>query len=139
MHKVHAKEFTADDFSFDIPTEELDDFLSPNDVNKIVERMVNTCEALRQQYNLYTKKAKSIDYTESERKHFKRVAKKYWRLLIQYMPISYNQKRTVMMNYEVLANIYKSRRHHKLDEWHVLCDWIEKLPYAELITGESDG
>ena len=64
-------------------------------------------------------------------------AKDIWWQMIQLLPSSYNQKRTVMLNYEVLANIYKSRRHHKLDEWHVLCDWIEKLPYAELITGEA--
>ena len=57
--------------------------------------------------------------------------------MIQVLPSSYNQKRTVMLNYEVLANIYKSRRNHKLDEWHTLCDWIENLPYAELITGEK--
>ena len=55
--------------------------------------------------------------------------------MIQLLPTSYNQKRTIMMSYEVLANIYKSRRHHKLDEWHTLCDWIEGLPYSEMITG----
>lgn len=54
------------------------------------------------------------------------------------IPSSYNQKRTVMLNYEVLANIYKSRRHHKLDEWYTLCDWIESLPYSELITGKEE-
>ena len=57
--------------------------------------------------------------------------------MIQLLPSSYNQKRTVMLNYEVLANIYKSRRNHKLDEWHTFCDWIEELPYSELITGET--
>ena len=60
-----------------------------------------------------------------------------WWQMIQVLPTSYNQKRTVMLNYEVLANIYKSRRNHKLDEWHTLCDWIEKLPYSELITGKE--
>lgn len=60
-----------------------------------------------------------------------------WRQLIQLLPSSYNQKRTVMLNYEVLANIYKSRRNHKLDEWHTFCDWIESLPYSELIIGEK--
>ena len=63
--------------------------------------------------------------------------KTYWWQLIQLLPSSYNQKRTVMLNYEVLANIYKSRRNHKLDEWRTFCDWIESLPYAELITGEK--
>lgn len=57
--------------------------------------------------------------------------------MIQLLPSSYNQRRTVMLNYEVLANIHKSRRNHKLDEWHTLCDWIEKLPYGELITGKD--
>ena len=61
--------------------------------------------------------------------------KKYWHQMIQLLPSSYNQKRTVMLNYEVLVNIYKWRRDHKLDEWHTFCDWIETLPYSELITG----
>lgn len=63
--------------------------------------------------------------------------KENWWQLIQLLPSSYNQKRTVMLNYEVLANIYKSRRHHKLDEWRTLCDRIESLPYSELITGTA--
>lgn len=63
--------------------------------------------------------------------------KRYWWQMIQLLPSSYNQRRTVMLNYEVLANIYKSRRNHKLDEWHTFCDWIEELPYSELITGPS--
>lgn len=62
----------------------------------------------------------------------------YWWQMIQLLPSSYNQKRTVMLNYEVLANIYKSRKSHKLDEWLVFCDWIRRLPYAELITGVYD-
>ena len=64
-------------------------------------------------------------------------AKDIWWQMIQLLPSSYNQKRTVMLNYEVLANIYKSRRHHKLDEWHTLCDRIEDLPYSKLITGTA--
>lgn len=64
--------------------------------------------------------------------------KKYWWQMIQLLPSSYNQRRTVMLNYEVLANMYKSRKNHKLDEWHVFCDWIMGLPYSELITGEFD-
>ena len=62
--------------------------------------------------------------------------KKYWWQMIQLLPSSYNQKRTVMLNYEVLAGIYQSRKNHKLDEWHAFCDWIKTLPYSELITGE---
>ena len=64
--------------------------------------------------------------------------KKYFWQMIQLLPSSYNQKRTLMLSYEVLANIYKSRRNHKLDEWHTLCDWIEGLPYSEIITGGAD-
>lgn len=64
-------------------------------------------------------------------------AKDIWWQMIQLLPSSYNQKRTVILNYEVLANIYKSRRHHKLDEWHTLCDRIESLPYSALITGTA--
>ncbi len=64
-------------------------------------------------------------------------AKKYWWQMIQLLPSSYNQKRTVMMNYEVLANIYKSRKNHKLDEWRDFCEWIKTLPYSEIIIGEK--
>lgn len=58
--------------------------------------------------------------------------------MIQRLPSSYNQKRTIMLSYEVLANIYHSRKNHKLDEWHEFCDWIKTLPYSELITGEEE-
>lgn len=64
-------------------------------------------------------------------------AKKYWWQMIQLLPSSYNQKRTVMLNYEVLAGIYISRKDHKLDEWKEFCKWIESLPYSELITGKE--
>lgn len=60
--------------------------------------------------------------------------KEYWWQIIQLLPSSYNQRRTLMLNYEVLANIYKSRRGHKLDEWKTFCEWIDTLPYSELIT-----
>ena len=59
--------------------------------------------------------------------------------MIQLLPTSYNQKRTVMLNYEVLHNIYFSRKDHKLNEWHTFCDWIEELPYSEIIIGEKEG
>lgn len=90
----------------------IDDGLLFHFVDTIVE-----CERLRSEY------VKTGD-------------KKYWRALIQLLPESYNQRRTVMLNYEVLANMYKSRRNHKLDEWVDFCKWMEMLPYAELITGE---
>ena len=62
--------------------------------------------------------------------------KKYWWQMIQLLPSSYNQRRTIMLNYEVLANIYPMRKHHKLDEWRAFCEWIEDLPYPQIITGE---
>lgn len=118
MHKIHAKEFTLEDFScehlFDTPESEFNDSM---DVLKEVVDILN----------LY-------------RGHFVKnpYRKDYWWQLIQLLPSSYNQRRTVMLNYEVLANIYKSRRNHKLDEWHVFCEWIENLPYAELITDKVE-
>ena len=108
MHKIHAKEFTLEDFS----CEKLYDPLG--DLRPIVDRL-----------NVYRER-----YLETKDKND-------WWQMIQLLPTSYNQKRTVMLNYEVLANIYKSRRNHKLDEWLTLCDWIEELPYSELITGKE--
>ena len=108
MHKIHAKEFTLDDFS----CEKLYDPLG--DLRPIVDRL-----------NVYRER------------YLKTKDKNDWWQMIQLLPTSYNQKRTVMMNYEVLANIYKSRKNHRLDEWHTLCDWISELPYSELITGEE--
>lgn len=120
MHKIADKEFTLDDFSYehlDIRTK------------KILEDIIN---ALNDYRNLY------INYDPDEFEVKGCPSKKdIWWQMIQLLPSSYNQKRTVMMNYEVLANIYKSRKNHKLDEWHVFCDWINMLPYSELITGEE--
>ena len=108
MHKIAAKEFTVDDFS----TEHL-----ISDSNAM---MKTTCDLLNQ-------------YRE---KYLKTKDKKYWLQMIQLLPSSYNQTRNVMLNYEVLANIYKSRKDHKLDEWREFCKWIETIPYSELIIGE---
>lgn len=107
MHKIHAKEFTLDDFSCE--------HLTPLSLS-VLERVVDMLNNYRADYSL-TK------------------MKDDWWQMIQLLPTSYNQKRTVMLNYEVLSNIYKSRKNHKLDEWHDLCHWIESLPHAELITG----
>lgn len=110
MHKIHAKEFTLDDFSHE--------HLS------IDERYL--LEAI-------------IEYLNQNRKEYIETDdKQHWWNLIQLLPTSYNQKRTVMLNYEVLTNIYHSRTGHKLQEWHVFCDWIKKLPYSELITGKFE-
>ena len=66
-------------------------------------------------------------------------AKMFWWQMIQLLPASYNQTRTVMLNYEVLRNMYHARKNHKLDEWHTFCEWVEDLPYADhLITGKED-
>ena len=136
MHKIHAKAFVREDFSYEhlITNRELcwnehmmsgpecDD--SPMDILDIV---IDALNVYREKYLVALK-------TESETGFS---AKDIWWQMIQLLPTSYNQKRTVMLNYEVLANIYKSRRNHKLDEWHTLCDWIEELPYSEFITGKE--
>ena len=126
MHKIAEREFTLDDFSHEhLITREkplLEGVDAPKPPNAIwlIHRTIQTLNQYRDLY-LQTKD------------------KKYWWQMIQLLPSSYNQRRTVMLNYEVLANIYKSRRNHKLDEWRELCAWIEDLPYSELITGVLDG
>lgn len=117
MHKIHAKEFTLDDFSCEHLIME-DGY--QYDYREDFYCLVHTLNRARTKY-LETKD------------------KRFWWQMIQLLPTSYNQKRTILLNYEVLANIYKSRRNHKLDEWHDLCHWIETLPYSELITGKGDG
>lgn len=106
MHKIHDKEFTLDDFSY----EHLRD---------------TSLEGLKKQ----------IEYLNEVRSAYLKTSnKEWWWQMIQLLPTSYNQKRTVMLNYEVLANIYKARKNHKLDEWHLFCDWIEEfMPLKELI------
>ena len=118
MHKIHAKEFTIEDFSH----EHLD-HLSLDLLKTIILKL----NANRNEFLEYKDGDDSINSK-----------KDYWWQMIQLLPSSYNQKRTVMLNYEVLANIYKSRKDHKLDEWHTFCDWIEELPYSDLITGIID-
>ena len=117
MHKIHAKEFDVNDFSHEHVEE-----LTGDDYNMSYDFLLRTIDIL----NYYRKK-----FLETN-------VKTYWWQMIQLLPSSYNQKRTVMLNYEVLANMYKSRRNHKLDEWHIFCDWIERLPYSELIIGKTD-
>lgn len=135
MHKIAAKEFDVNDFSHE-HIEELDG----DEYNMSYDWLLRTVDILnyyRKKYNTASEKLKR-DITDAERKHVLAQQKLFWWQMIQLLPSSYNQKRTVMLNYEVLANIYKSRRHHKLDEWHTLCDWIESLPYSELITGKEE-
>ena len=136
MHKIHEKEFTMDDFSHEHlicdwvgDNNEAIFYKDPPENSPIkCQLMFTPLDALRI----------TIGVLNTNREaYLKTKDKKYWWQMIQLLPSSYNQKRTVMMNYEVLANIYKSRRNHKLDEWHTFCDWIENLPYDELITGEK--
>lgn len=136
MHKIHDKEFTLDDFSHEhLIYDGIGDnneaiwYKDPPENSPIeCQLMFTPLDALRI----------TIGVLNTNREaYLKTKDKKYWWQMIQILPSSYNQKRTVMLNYEVLANIYKSRRNHKLDEWHTFCDWIENLPYAELITGEK--
>lgn len=134
MHKIAAKEFDVNDFSHE-HIEELDG----DEYNMSYDWLLRTVDILnyyRKEYNIASEKLKRTDLTEAERKHVLAQQKLYWWQMIQLLPSSYNQRRTVMLNYEVLANIYKSRQNHKLDEWHTFCDWVESLPYSELITGE---
>ena len=137
MHKIASKEFTQEDFSyehlddiwgyepevrdmaptieFETHTDKITNYvLGPDDILNLTIKMLNRCRDL----------------------YLKTKEKTYWWQMIQLLPSSYNQKRTVMLNYEVLANIYKSRKNHKLDEWKDFCKWIEGLPYSELITGQ---
>ena len=132
MHKIADKEFTLDDFSH----EHLDTFrgltmYAPQEYHFSSLDLLNLqVDVLNQWRTRYLNALKTETETGLP-------AKDIWWQMIQLLPSSYNQKRTVMLNYEVLANIYKSRRHHKLDEWHTLCDRIESLPYSELITGTA--
>ena len=132
MHKIAAKEFTLDDFSH----EHLDTFrgltmYAPQEYHfSSLDLLKLQVDVLNQWRTRYLNALKTETETGLP-------AKKYWWQMIQLLPSSYNQRRTVMLNYEVLANIYKSRRNHKLDEWHTFCDWIESLPYRELITGKE--
>lgn len=110
MHKISAKEFTLDDFS--------NEHLGMQSI-RVLKETIKVMNDFREEF-------------------IKDHEKDNWWQMIQLLPSSYNQKRTVMLNYEVLANMYKSRRNHKLDEWHTFCDWIEGLPYSELITGKGN-
>lgn len=113
MHKIAEKEFTIEDFS--------------------CEHLENSCLVhLKETIKLLNEVRDVCHWCNTDAK------KEWWRQMIQFLPSSYNQKRTVMLNYEVLANIYKSRNNHKLDEWSVgFMDWIKSLPYSELITGKE--
>lgn len=124
MHKIHAKEFTLDDFSHEHLNTRSEELL-----NKLIDELNNYRDFYLTWDDCGTNLKKMYDFSNR---------KDVWWQMIQLLPSSYNQKRTVELNYEVLANMYKSRKNHKLDEWHTLCDWIKSLPYSQLITGEDE-
>ena len=115
MHKIAAKRFTLEDFS--------------------CEHLVciSTLDYVVQELNCWRSRYIQYDEDPTVGENLKMSKKDIWYQMIRLLPSSYNQTRNVMMNYEVLANIYKSRRNHKLDEWLTFCDWIEGLPYREII------
>ncbi len=109
MHKIHSRDLTHEDFSFD-----------HNEVPGWLDYTIRILNDCRKEY-------------------LKTGDKKWWYSMIQILPTSYNQRRTVLQNYQVLRSMYHARRHHKLDEWREFCEWIKTLPYSELITGgEAD-
>lgn len=122
MHKIADKEFTEEDFSFDHIIDEVTNSQCYTyrdtewDAGDVTDLLIGILNHYRDLY-LETKD------------------KKYWWQMIQLLPSSYNQKRTLLVNYEVLANIYHQRKGHKLDEWRTFCEWIEGLPMSEIITG----
>ena len=124
MHKIHEKEFSIDDFScehlFDCYG---DPSMNLNYAGKYPKAILNDLIHVLNNFRWWYKETKD---------------KKYWWQMIQLLPSSYNQRATLMLNYEVLANIYKSRKNHKLDEWMEFCTWIESLPYSEIITGSRE-
>ena len=122
MHKIHAKEFTLEDFSIEHFHKRSSIFFG------------EIIDLLNYWRDIYLDGGMVDNYDGTARIYEKKDKDAWWQM-IQLLPSSYNQKRTVMLNYEVLANIYKSRKDHKLDEWHTFCHWIEELPYSELITG----
>ena len=133
MHKIHDKEFTIDDFSH----EYLMSSGAPTRLNVDKTFEDESCNELSfDHYGALLGVVKSLNFARDM--YLLHGEKKYWWQMIQLLPSSYNQKRTVMLNYEVLANMYKSRKNHKLDEWHDFCDWIKTLPYSELIVGKGD-
>ncbi|ASM69704.1 hypothetical protein [Blautia hansenii] len=121
MHKIAAKEFTLEDFS----CEHLE--------------TISRLDEDGEEYKPYMLMKEMIKCLNACRKTFMETKNKTdWWQLIQLLPSSYNQKRTVMLNYEVLANMYHQRKKHKLDEWRTFCEWIKTLPCSELITGEEN-
>lgn len=127
MHKIAEKEFTLEDFSMEHIC-----------IRQSMDVLKNTIDALNVFRDVYLNGG-NLRYENGNIKCFGKKDKEIWWQMIQLLPSSYNQTRNVMLNYEVLANIYRQRKNHKLDEWREVCKWIESLPYSELITGLSIG
>lgn len=125
MHKIQEKEFTLEDFSHDHIC-----------IRQSVDKLKETVDLLNMFRDVYLNGG-LLTFENGVLKNFAPKDKEIWWQMIQLLPSSYNQTRNVMLNYEVLANIYHSRKNHKLDEWREFCKWIETLPYSELIIGEE--
>ena len=121
MHKIHAKEFTLDDFSFEHLFDGLD---TVDDIDNEMEYYENPTTCLEYVIGVMNHYREKFIETKDKR---------YWWQMIQLLPSSYNQKRTVQLNYQVLKTMYFARKAHKLDEWHTLCEWCESLPYFKEI------
>ena len=145
MHKIAEKWFTLEDFSTDqlstiigedikLLDEYKDDDLQYYKNHVDLSDTIRELNLLRSLYLAADEKNKANNLSEEKRKYIAAQKKKFWWMMIQLLPSSYNQTRNVMMNYEVLANIYWSRKDHKLYEWREFCKWIESLPLHELIT-----
>lgn len=130
MHKIQAKEFDMRDFSFDHLFDQQDDEYACFTDLPFADKDSAICpQMLMWELIKMLNKYREL-YLDTK-------DKRYWWQMIQLLPSSYNQRRTVMLNYEVLAGIYPKRKNHKLDEWHDFCAWIESLPYSEIITLEE--
>lgn len=140
MHKIHAKEFTMDDFSHE-HLQNINDPGASFDYACIVRDPKNKNELTNGEFVAAAQEGLKliVDILNTYRQRYLRSKEKiYWWQMIQLLPSNYNQKRTVMLNYEALSNIYCNRCNHKLDEWRELCKWIESLPYSEIITCNAE-
>lgn len=144
MHKIHAKEFTLEDFSCEhllvADCRDLvnDDYESKMKVPELAGIAIAEDGTIGYYSPWFFLKMTCSVLNRYRKLFLETKDKRYWWQMIQLLPSSYNQKRTVMLNYEVLANIYRHRKDHKLDEWREFCEWIEGLPYSEMITGKEN-
>lgn len=130
MHKIHAKKFEMSDFSVEL--------IEGLEAKRAMESVINALNRARDEYLTCVDKLKNPDLTEAERKHIDRQKKQFFDTMIQILPSSYNQKRTINMTYEVCMKIWKERHNHKLIEWHILCDFILNLPFLKKIMKVGD-